>query len=71
MLIRLELQLGTMREGDTASPTGLGKISSLKPQACSRLFGFSPEGDIRTAGVRKPPESGELSDALWRRDTLG
>ncbi len=28
----------------------------LKPLACSRLFGFSPEGGTRTAGVRKPPD---------------
>jgi hypothetical protein len=32
--------------------------SSLSPQASRllRLFGFSPEGDTRTAGVRKPPD---------------
>jgi hypothetical protein len=28
----------------------------LSPHTCSRLFGFSPEGDTRTAGVRKPPD---------------
>jgi len=30
--------------------------SSLTPQTCSRLFGFSPEGGTRTAGVREPPD---------------
>jgi hypothetical protein len=28
----------------------------LKPLACFGLFGFSPEGGTRTAGVRKPPD---------------
>jgi hypothetical protein len=28
------------------------------PLTCFGLFGFSPEGDTRTAGVRKPPELG-------------
>jgi hypothetical protein len=32
------------------------QASSPPPQACSRLFGFSPEGDTSLPLVRKPPD---------------
>ena len=36
------------------------------------LFGFSPEGDTRTAGVRKPPDLGAHPTSLnARRATYG
>jgi hypothetical protein len=41
--------------------------SHLTPHTCSRLFGFSPEGGTRTAGVREPPDSGRAPAPLEAR----
>jgi hypothetical protein len=47
--------IGGMQPLGTPSPLK-PPASSLPPQAFSRLFGFSPEGDTSLPLVRKPPD---------------
>jgi len=62
---RLSPKTGGLRTpAEICRPPG-SKTQRLSPQACSWLFGFSPEGGTRTAGVRKPPESVLFPNVPW------